>query len=98
MFITSDTYAISTNSTSTELIIDITETSYYIKNVQSPIAKKAEIIFRTLLFAFLCLELCAMTFIINKLLLIPICLKIVNRVRGRSSNRVHPKHEEKSYD
>ncbi|CAF5141647.1 unnamed protein product, partial [Rotaria sp. Silwood1] len=38
MFITADTYAMSANLTSTTLTIDISETSYYIKNVQSPIA------------------------------------------------------------
>ncbi len=89
MFMTADTYARSANLTSTTITIDITETSYYIKNVQSPIAKQPEIIFRTLLFAFLCLELCAMTFLICNLLLIPFCKKIYafcHRRRGPINN------------
>ena len=76
MLMTADNYALLSNLTSTTLTIDITETSYYIKNVQSPIAKEPEVIFRTLLFAFLCLELSAMTFLIIKLVLIPLYNKI----------------------
>ena len=77
MFITADDYALLANLSSTILTIVISETSYYIKNVQSPIAKEAEVIFRTLLFSFLCLELSAMTFLIFKLVLIPLYNKIV---------------------
>jgi hypothetical protein len=72
MFIGRDAYAFSANLSSTTLIIDITQTSHYIKNTQSPIAKQAEVVFRTLLFAFLCLELCAMAFLIFKLVLAPL--------------------------
>jgi hypothetical protein len=71
MFMTRETYVLSTNGSSTTLMITISETSHYIKNVQSPIAKEAEVIFRTLLFAFLCLEICAMGFLIAKMLVIP---------------------------
>ena len=77
MFSTADYYALLTNRTSTTLTIDITETSYYIKNVQTPITKEAEVIFRTLLFAFLCLEIWAMIFLLFKLLCAPVYLKIV---------------------
>lgn len=94
MFISADSYARTANLSSTTVKIDITETSYYIKNTQSPIAKRPEIIFRTLLFAFLCLELCAMTFLIVKLLLIPLCLKIYALYKGRRPNSaIHPEHE-----
>ncbi|CAF4949856.1 unnamed protein product [Rotaria sp. Silwood1] len=96
MFITADTYAMSANLTSTTLTIDISETSYYIKNVQSPIAKQPEVIFRTLLFSFLCLELCAMVFIICKLLLIPIYRTVVGRFFPHSFNSVQPEYEMKS--
>ena len=97
MFISANSYATLANLTSTTLTIDITETSYYIKNTQSPIAKRPEIIFRTLLFAFLCLELCAMTFLIVKLLLIPLVLKIYTLYTGRRpNNAVRPEHELKA--
>ncbi|CAF1380842.1 unnamed protein product [Rotaria sordida] len=96
MFITADTYAMSTNLTSTTLTIDISETSYYIKNVQSPIAKQPEIIFRTLLFSFLCLEICAMTFLICKLLLIPIYRKVTSCCFPHCINSVEPEYEMKS--
>ncbi|CAF3115372.1 unnamed protein product [Rotaria sp. Silwood2] len=96
MFITTDTYVMSANSTSTTLTIDISETSYYIKNVQSPIAKQSEVIFRTLLFSFLCLEICAMIFLICKLLLIPIYRKVAGRYFPYSINSVEPEYEMKS--
>lgn len=99
MFISANSYATLANLTSTTLTIDISETSYYIKNTQSPIAKRPEIIFRTLLFAFLCLELCTMTFLIVKLLLIPLALKIYALYTGRRpNNAVHSEHELKAND
>jgi len=96
MFITSDSYVMSANLTSMTLTIYITETSYYIKNVQSPIAKQPEIIFRTLLFAILCLEICALVFVICKLLLIPLYHKMYALYFRRPINRVEPEHEMKS--
>lgn len=96
MFMTSDTYATSANQTSVILTIDITETSYYIKNVQSPIAKRPEVIFRTLLFSFLCLELCALAFLLFKLILIPLTLKLYTCISGRPVNIIEPEHESKS--
>ena len=85
IFITADKYILSANAVSTTITIVMSETLYYIKNVQSPIAKEPEIIFRTLLFCLLCLELCAMTFLIFKLLLIPLSLKIYQLFRRRSN-------------
>jgi len=101
MFMTEETYVSSANSTETTFIIDITETSYYIKNSQSPIAKQAEIIFRTLLFAFLCLELCAMAFLICKLLITPLVRRIYacctgNVIEPEEEHHDHHNHEEKS--
>ena len=96
MFMTADSYVLSANRSSTTLTIGITETSYYIRNVQSPIAKQPEIIFRTLLFAVLCLEICATAFIIIKLLIIPVCNKISVTFCHRPINIVTPEHEMKS--
>ncbi|UJR21793.1 hypothetical protein I4U23_024868 [Adineta vaga] len=94
MFLTAEEYRISANLTSTSITIDISETSYYIKNTQSPIAKQPEVIFRTLLFAFLCLELCAMIFLICKLLVVPLINKISTRFFGRPlKNIVEPLHD-----
>ena len=76
MFITASSYDLLANLSSTTVTFEISETSYYIRNIQSPIAKQPEVIFRTLLFAFLCLEICAMAFLIGKLLLIPLCRKL----------------------
>jgi hypothetical protein len=76
MFLTASAYATSTSLSSTTLTINIAETSYYIKNVQSPIAKQAEVIFRLLLFTILCLELAGLAFLIVKLLIIPLYKKI----------------------
>ncbi len=96
MFITADSYVMSANLTSITLTIVISETSYYIKNVQSPIAKQSEIIFRTLLFAILCLEICALVFVICKLLLIPLYYKLYAIYFHRPINTVEPEHEMKS--
>ena len=76
MFVDADRYATSFNLSSATLSLSISETSYYIKNVQSPIAKRPEVVFRTLLFSFLCLELCAMTFLIVKLVVLPVFHKL----------------------
>jgi hypothetical protein len=69
--------------------IDISETSYYVKNVQSPIAKQPEIIFHTILFTIVCLELCGLLFVICKLLLIPIFHKIYTRYFDHPTNNGH---------
>jgi len=94
MFVTASSYVTSVNLTSTTLTLYISETSYYIKNVQSPIAKQAEVIFRLLLFTILCLELAGLAFLIVKLLIIPLYKKIA---RSFCPNNVvkpeeHPSH------
>ncbi|CAF3339280.1 unnamed protein product [Rotaria socialis] len=93
MFISADTYTMTANLTSTTITINIAETSYYIKNDQSPIAKQAEIVIRTLLFACLCLEMCSTTFVICKLLLIPIYKRISAPLCPKFMNIVEPTHE-----
>ena len=90
MFVDAARYVTSSNLTSTTLTLTISETSYYIKNVQSPIAKKPEVIFRTLLFSFLCLEICAMTFLIFKLVIVPLYHKIQESLPGHRTNTVEP--------
>jgi hypothetical protein len=82
---TADNYATSANVTSITLIMDITETSYYIKNFQSLIVKQAEIIFRVLLFSILYLEISALAFVIIKLLLISLYNKVADAYRRKKS-------------
>jgi hypothetical protein len=72
MFISSEEYATSANLTSTTLTIVISETSYYIKNRQLPIAKVREIIFHNLLFTVVCIEIFRLIFLLCKLTTLPI--------------------------
>ena len=90
MFVNAARYVTSTNLSSTTLTLVISETSYYIMNVQSPIAKKAEVVFRTLLFSFLCLEMCAMAFLIVKLIVLPVFHKIHETFSNRCERSVSP--------
>jgi hypothetical protein len=90
MFIDAARYATSANLTSTTLTLVISETPYYIKNVQSPIAQKPEVLFRTLLFSFLCLEMCAMTFLIAKLLVLPVFHRLDELYSRRGTSAVRP--------
>ena len=59
-------------SSSTIIQIDLDERPFYIKNVQQPIVRMAELIFHGLLFTSLCIELFAFSFLLIKLLLVPI--------------------------
>ncbi|CAF1040639.1 unnamed protein product [Rotaria sordida] len=71
LFLSQDQYVQSTSS-AIVLTLVISETPFYVKNVQQPIAKQAEIIFRTILFTVVCLELFGLVFILYKLILEPI--------------------------
>ena len=90
MFVGADRYVTFSNLSSTTITLSISETSYYIKNVQSPIAKRPEVVFRTLLFSFLCLELCAMSFLIVKLIVLPFLHKLHDLYSRRGKNTVIP--------
>jgi hypothetical protein len=63
LFISIDQY-VRSSLTLTTLTIDITETPYYVKNLQEPIARQSEIIFRNLLFTIVCLEIFGLVFIL----------------------------------
>jgi hypothetical protein len=91
MFVKQEAYISLAIVSSLTLQIEIQETSVYIKNTQAPIAKRAEVIFRTLLFAFLCLEICAMTFLICKLVMIPLVCAIYQWTTQRlNARKVQP--------
>ena len=71
LFLTNDQYVRSA-LTSTTLTVVLTETPYYVKNIQEPIAKSSEIIFHNLLFTVVCLELFGLFFLLYKLIIKPI--------------------------
>jgi len=71
LFITIDQY-VQSELTLTNLTIDITETPYYVKNLQEPIARQPEIIFRNLLFTVVCLEIFSLVFIFYSLAFKPL--------------------------
>ncbi len=88
-----ENYAMSFNLSSTTLTVDISETPYFIKNVQSPIAKQTEVIFRTILFIIVCLELCGLLFVLCKLLVIPFYHKLYARYFSHRVNKIQTEHE-----
>ena len=59
-------------SSSTILQVILDERPFFIKNIQQPIVRTAELIFHGLLFTSLCIELFAFSFLITKLLLLPL--------------------------
>ena len=90
MFVYAARYLTGSHLSRTTVRLMISEAPHYIKNVQSPIAKQPEVVFRTLLFSSLCLELCAMAFLIAKLIVLPVCHKIhamVHRDARRPAER-----------
>ncbi|UJR16896.1 hypothetical protein I4U23_003794 [Adineta vaga] len=56
----------------TEVSVKISETSFFIRNKQKPIARSSEIIFETVLFMCMCLDLLCMIFLLIKLWFKPI--------------------------
>ena len=56
---------------STLLTLTLSEKAYYVINTQSPITKKIEVVFRSILFTIVCLEIFGLLFIITKLLFAP---------------------------
>jgi hypothetical protein len=76
LFISNDQY-VGTALTLTTLTIMMIEIPYYIKNLQEPIARQSEIIFRNLLFTVVCLEIFGLVFLLYKLAFKPLYYKIV---------------------
>jgi hypothetical protein len=56
--------------TTIQIILD--ERPFFIKNIQQPIVRTAELIFHDLLFTSLCIELFALAFLLIKLVIIPL--------------------------
>lgn len=75
---------------STTLSLVLSETPYYVKNLQQPIAKPSEIIFQNLLFITVCLELFGLIFLSYKLVFKPLymtALKKKYRKNWKSSEK-----------
>jgi hypothetical protein len=76
-FIDENEYKYETSSDSTISIV-ISETPYYISNIQRPITDQAELIFTDLLFTILCIEIFGLLFLIFKLGIIPLIKRLWN--------------------
>ncbi len=75
MFVDSNEYLYATSS-STILSIGISETAYYVLNIQRPITDQDELIFTDLLFTIVCLEIFGLGFLISKLIILPLIKRI----------------------
>lgn len=63
-------------SSLTILQVVLDERPFFIKNIQQPIVRTAELIFHGLLFTSLCIELFAFSFLLTKLLIVPLLRSI----------------------
>ena len=77
MFVNENEY-IRATSLNTVLSIVISETPYFVLNVQKPITDKDELIFSNLLFTIVCLELFGLGFLLFKLIIFPLIARIRN--------------------
>ena len=92
LFLTKDQYA-RTSLTMTTLTIAISETPFYVKNLQEPIARISEIVFRNLLFTIVCLEIFGLVFVLYKLIFKPFYNCIVQRKARRKEKHLAHKRE-----
>ncbi|CAF0880877.1 unnamed protein product [Didymodactylos carnosus] len=78
LFLTETQYFGNTRS-QTLLTVSLSEKAYYVINTQSPIAKQAEVVFHSILFTIVCLELFGLLFVIFKLVFVPLFRFVVNK-------------------
>ncbi|CAF0757453.1 unnamed protein product [Adineta steineri] len=71
MFLSQQQYQSQEATLGTVLSIKTSETPFFVKNEQTPIAKQPEIIFHTILFTGVCLDLVGMVILLSKLLIFP---------------------------
>ena len=79
-------------STETVLVITLNENHFYVENDQEPIARKAEANFHTILFVSLALEMFCLTFLMSKLIFVPVFRLLERRIL--LCIRVTPHNEE----
>ncbi|CAF4460258.1 unnamed protein product [Rotaria sp. Silwood2] len=75
-------------SSLTVIQIMLDERPFFIKNIQQPIVRTGELVFKVLLFTFLCIELFASGILIVKLLILPLLRRIVHlwkKYRGQNA-------------
>ncbi|UJR13140.1 hypothetical protein I4U23_000164 [Adineta vaga] len=93
-------YYLRYTSSLTILQVMFDERPFYIKNIEQPIVRTAELIFHCLLFTSLCIELFAFAFLFVKLFIIPICRclkhlwnKTIHRNVNRKINRIQDEYD-----
>ncbi|UJR13173.1 hypothetical protein I4U23_000196 [Adineta vaga] len=69
------------------LSIEFSETQFFIKNIQEPIAKSREIIFHNILFSTVCIELFGLAYLLFKLVVLPMAQWIFAEIMNRYSKR-----------
>lgn len=88
LFFTNEQF-VRSNETSTNLNIIISETAYYVKNIQEPIAKPSEVVFQNLLFSTVCLELFGLVFLSFKLIFKPLYYRLTKKKATHSEADNH---------
>ncbi len=71
--------------TQTNISVTIGQNIFYISNLQQPIARQTEIIFHSLLFTIVVLEVFGLLFLLVKLLFIPVFRITLNYLRHKQS-------------
>ncbi|CAF0929545.1 unnamed protein product [Didymodactylos carnosus] len=79
LFISTSQYIQQSNSTQSQITLTISETAFYIQNIQQPIAKQSEIIFHNLLFTMVVIEIFGFIFLVFKLLILPLLRFILKK-------------------
>lgn len=71
----------------TNITVILEETVFYVSNAQKPIARQTEVIFHTLLFTIVVLEIFGLLFLVIKLMITPLCRTVGFRVKACFSKR-----------
>jgi hypothetical protein len=71
--------------TQTNISVTIGQNIFYISNLQQPIARQTEVIFHSLLFTIVVLEVFGLIFLVGKLLFIPMFRTILHRLHPEQS-------------
>ncbi|CAF1306746.1 unnamed protein product [Didymodactylos carnosus] len=93
-FYTEENYNNLHTSAKTILTIQLSNSQYYIKQIQEPIARQSEIIFHNLLFTTVCTEIFGLIFLVFKLILVPLFKYLIIKNLFATNNRVSIVEEE----
>ncbi|UJR10746.1 hypothetical protein I4U23_014934 [Adineta vaga] len=63
--------------------IALSETQFFIKNTQEPIARSGEVIFHNILFSTVCIELFGLAFLLFKLALLPLLKFLIKKAKDQ---------------